>query len=74
LLNIALGSTVFVWEQITRTIEMLFYQSRIHKLGHVISCEGTVVDPMNVEAFREWYASTNVPKVCNFVGLAGYYQ
>jgi hypothetical protein len=72
--NITLGSIVFAWEQITRTVEMLFYQSRIHQLGHVISCEGIVVDPVKVEAIREWFASTNVPKVCNFVGLAGYYQ
>ena len=73
-MNIMLGSTVFVWEQITRTVEMLFYQSRIHQLGHVISCEGTVVDLVKVEVVREWSVSTNVPKVCNFVCLAGYYQ
>jgi hypothetical protein len=32
------------------------------------------VDPMKVEAIREWPAPTNVPEVRNFMGLAGYYQ
>jgi hypothetical protein len=48
-----------LWE----TVEML---SRIHCLGHVISDEGIVVDPMKVEAIMEWPALTNVPGVCNF--------
>jgi hypothetical protein len=33
-----------------------FYQSKIHYLGHVISDEGIVVDPMKVEAIMEWPA------------------
>jgi hypothetical protein len=69
-----LGCIVFAWEKITRTVEMLFYQSRIHQLGHVISCEGTVVDLVKVEVVMEWSVSTNVPKVSNFVCLARYYQ
>jgi hypothetical protein len=50
-----------------------FYQSKIHYLGHVISDEGIVVDPTKVEAIMEWPASTNVPEVCSFMGLVGYY-
>jgi chemotaxis signal transduction protein len=53
---------------------MLFYQSKIHYLGHVISEEGIVVDPAKVEAIMEWPALTNVPKVRRFMGLAGYYR
>jgi hypothetical protein len=30
-----------------------FYQSRIHYLGHAISNEGIIVDPMKVEAIME---------------------
>jgi hypothetical protein len=74
LTNIALGATVFTREQITGTVEMLFYQSRIHQLGHVIFDEGIVVDPTKVEAIREWPAPTNVPEVRNFMVLAGYYR
>jgi hypothetical protein len=32
------------------------------------------VDPTKVEAIMEWPQSTNVPEVCIFMGLAGYYR
>jgi hypothetical protein len=48
--------------------------SRIHFLGHVISDEGIIVDPVKVEAIMEWPAPTNVPEVHSFMGLAGYYR
>jgi hypothetical protein len=51
-----------------------FYESRIHYLGHVISSEGIAMDPTKVEAITECPAPTNVPEVCNFMGLAGYYR
>ena len=50
---------------------MLFYQSKIYYLGHVISGEGIVVDPAKVEAIMEWPTPTNVTEVCSFMGLAG---
>ena len=37
-----------------------FYQSKIHYLGHIISREGIVVDPVKVEAIMEWPTSKNV--------------
>jgi hypothetical protein len=43
-------------------------------LGHIIYVEGIVVDPMKVEAIMEWPTPKNVQEVCNFMGLAGYYQ
>jgi hypothetical protein len=52
----------------------LFYQSKIHYLGHVISGEGIVVDLAKVEAIMEWPAPTNVPKECSFMALEGYYR
>jgi len=52
----------------------LFYQSRIHYLGHVISGEGIAVDPAKLEAIMECLASMNVPEVCSFMGLVGYYR
>jgi hypothetical protein len=51
-----------------------FYQSKIHYLGHVISGEGIIMDPTKVKAIMEWPAPTNVPEVCSFMGLAGYYR
>jgi hypothetical protein len=53
---------------------MLFYPSRIHYLGHVISSEGIAVGPAKVEAIREWPAPTNIVEVRSFMGLAGYYR
>jgi hypothetical protein len=40
----------------------LFYQEQIHYLGHIISKDGIVVDPENIEAIREWSAPKNVTK------------
>jgi hypothetical protein len=52
----------------------LFYQSKIHYLGHVISGEGIVVDPAKVEAIMEWSVLTKVLEVCSFMGSEGYYR
>jgi hypothetical protein len=57
-----LGSIVFAWKQITRTVEMFFYQSRIHQLGHVVSSEGTVVDLVKVEVVRNGLCRRMYPK------------
>jgi hypothetical protein len=51
-----------------------FYQKQIHYLGHIISKDGIVVDPENIEAIREWSAPKNVTEVRSFMGLAGYYR
>jgi hypothetical protein len=51
-----------------------FYQSKIHYLGHIISGEGIVVDPVKFEAIMEWPAPKNVQEVRIFMGLAGYYR
>ena len=32
------------------------------------------MDPAKVEAIMEWLALTNVPEVCSFMGLVGYYR
>ena len=70
-----LGTTMIMRTQIIwEVVQMLFYQSRIHYLGHVISGEGIVVDPTKVEAIMEWPAPTNVTEVRSFIGLAGYYR
>jgi hypothetical protein len=31
-----------------------FYHNQIHYLGHIVSEEGIVVDPENIEAIRVW--------------------
>jgi hypothetical protein len=51
-----------------------FYQEQIHYLGHIISEQGIVVDPENIEAIRGWPTRRNVSEVRSFMGLAGYYK
>ena len=43
-------------------------------MGHIISKDGIVVYPKNIEAIREWSVPKNVTKVISFMGLAGYYR
>jgi hypothetical protein len=62
-------------EQIIReTLQMFFLSIKDSLLGHVISDEGIVVETTKVEAIMECRAPTNVPEVCSFVGLEGYYR
>jgi hypothetical protein len=51
-----------------------FYHKQIHYLGHIISKDGIVVDPENIDAIREWSAPKNVTEVRSFMGLVGYYM
>jgi hypothetical protein len=51
-----------------------FYQEKIHHLGHIVSEQGTVVDPNNIEAIRGWPTPKNVSEFISFMGLAGYYR
>jgi hypothetical protein len=32
------------------------------------------MDPAKVKAIMEWPTTTNVPEVCSFMGLEGYYR
>jgi hypothetical protein len=43
-------------------------------LGHIISKEGTVLDPEKIEAIREWLAPKNVIEFISFMGIDGYYR
>jgi hypothetical protein len=52
----------------------LFYQERIHYLGHIISKDGIAVDPKKIEAIRECSTPRNVTEVRSFMVLAGYYR
>jgi hypothetical protein len=57
-----------------KLLKCSIYQTKIHYLGHIISGEGIVVDPMKVEAIMEWTAPMNMQEVCSFMGLEGYYR
>jgi len=43
-------------------------------MGHVLSEEGTSVDPAKVQEVLDWKVPTSVHEVWSFLGLAGYYR
>jgi hypothetical protein len=51
-----------------------FYHNQIHYLVHIISEEGIVVDPENIEAIRGWSTPTNMIEFISFMGLVAYYK
>ena len=51
----------------------IFYENKIHYLGHIILAAWIEVDPKRMEAIRGWPSLKNVTKVISFMGLAGYY-
>ncbi|MCI24121.1 retrotransposon protein, partial [Trifolium medium] len=51
-----------------------FWMKKISFLGHVISSEGLVVDPVKVEAVLQWSIPESVAEIRSFLGLAGYYR
>jgi hypothetical protein len=52
----------------------IFYQMKIHCLGHIISTDGIVMDPKKIEAIRVSLVPSNVTEVISFMGLARYYR
>jgi hypothetical protein len=38
----------------------IFYQKKIHYLGHIILVDGIAVDPKKIEAIRGWEVPRNV--------------
>ena len=51
-----------------------FWLDHVAFLGHVVSKDGTQVDPMKIEVIIEWPRLTTVTKVRSFLGLASYYR
>ncbi|GKE24410.1 putative reverse transcriptase domain-containing protein, partial [Tanacetum coccineum] len=51
-----------------------FWLSRIQFLGHVIDSKGIHVDPAKIESIKDWASPKTLKKICQFLGLAGYYR
>ena len=51
-----------------------FWQREMDFLGHIVSAEGVLVDPEQIEAIRDWPKPTNATEIRSFLGLAGYYR
>jgi hypothetical protein len=52
----------------------IFYQKKIHYLGHIISTAWVEVDPKKIEAIRGWPTPKSVTEVRSFMGLSDYYR
>ena len=52
----------------------IFFQTKAHYLGHVVSKDGIVVDREKVRANMEWATPRNMDEVKSFMGLEGYYR
>jgi hypothetical protein len=52
----------------------VFWLEEIQFLGHVLSANGTAVDPSKVKDTLEWNSPTTMHQVRSFLGLAGYYR
>jgi hypothetical protein len=52
----------------------IFYQKKIHYMGHIISTDEIIFDPEKINTIRGWLVPRNVTKVKSFMGLSDYYQ
>ncbi|GJU29229.1 putative reverse transcriptase domain-containing protein [Tanacetum coccineum] len=51
-----------------------FWIPKVQFLGHVIDSRGIHVDPTKIESIRDWASPKTPTEICQFLGLAGYYQ
>jgi hypothetical protein len=51
-----------------------FWLKQVAFLGHIISKEGTSVDPSKVQDVLSWKVPISVGNIQSFLGLAGYYR
>ena len=51
-----------------------FWLKKVSFLGHIVSAEGIIVDPVKIEAVVNWKPPRNVTEVRSFLGLASYYR
>jgi hypothetical protein len=52
----------------------IFYQNKIHYLGHIISATGIEVNTEKIEAIRGWPTPNNVTEIRSFMGFSSYYR
>nr|GEW62645.1 putative reverse transcriptase domain-containing protein [Tanacetum cinerariifolium] len=51
-----------------------FWIQKVQFLSHVIDSHGIHVDPAKVESVKDWASPKTPTKICQFLGLAGYYR
>ena len=51
-----------------------FWRREVTLLGHVVTTEGVLVDFQGAEVIRKWKQPITISKVCDLLGLNGYYR
>nr|GEW95175.1 putative reverse transcriptase domain-containing protein [Tanacetum cinerariifolium] len=51
-----------------------FWQSKVQFIGHVIDSEGIHVDPVKIEAIKDWESPKTPTEIRQFLDLSGYYR
>jgi len=51
-----------------------FWLPEVGFLGHIVNAEGIAVDPVKIQAVRDWPQLRSASDVRSFLGLAGYYR
>ena len=51
-----------------------FFAEQIHYLGHIVSADGTRMDPDKVDAIIRWPAPKNLEELQIFLGMSGFYR
>nr|GFB77566.1 putative reverse transcriptase domain-containing protein [Tanacetum cinerariifolium] len=51
-----------------------FWIPKVQFLDHVIDIRGIHVDPAKIESIKDWASPKTPTKICQFLGLAGYYR
>ena len=51
-----------------------FFAEQIHYLGHIVSAEGTRMDPEKVDAILRWPEPKNLEELQIFLGMSGFYR
>nr|GEV17400.1 hypothetical protein [Tanacetum cinerariifolium] len=51
-----------------------FWLQEVHFLGYVVNTKGIHVDPAKVEDIKKWEIPRTPTEICQFLGLACYYQ
>nr|GFA66797.1 putative reverse transcriptase domain-containing protein [Tanacetum cinerariifolium] len=53
---------------------MELHKLTVQFLDHVIDSQGIHVDPAKIESIKDWASPKTPTEICQFLGLAGYYQ
>nr|GEW04124.1 putative reverse transcriptase domain-containing protein [Tanacetum cinerariifolium] len=51
-----------------------FWIPKVQFLGYIIDSRGIHMDPAKIESIMDWASPKTPTKICQFLGLAGYYQ